>query len=184
MNHHVEIRDLAESKKSSNLIGITAELALIDLGRIEINESKDCYFTLNNALDSDVSFYVEAVPVVQNLQSFGQLKSKETRRIDLSIKPKDLGYGDITLFLRSAHVQNGEIEIQFIYVCVQDRYLLIDGQFLSCTDPKLFQVDLLLMGFLFLMYQHLFGSRVNLHYLRFFGEMIENLMKMKTGSNF
>ncbi|KAJ3416131.1 hypothetical protein HDV05_003100 [Chytridiales sp. JEL 0842] len=71
------------------------ELSVIDLGKLEINETKDCYFTLTNPNDEPVGYEV-LVPSLR-LEPFqfkdlrGEVGPRETLRIYLQLIPTTLG---------------------------------------------------------------------------------------------
>ncbi|ORY49611.1 hypothetical protein BCR33DRAFT_713934 [Rhizoclosmatium globosum] len=72
----------------------TLELTVIDIGRLEINEKRDCYFTMFNQTDSKLQF--EIIPGATNSlvvfkEPIGSLEPRESRRIYLQITPVELG---------------------------------------------------------------------------------------------
>ncbi|KAJ3076202.1 hypothetical protein HDU98_005086 [Podochytrium sp. JEL0797] len=70
------------------------ELSLIDIGRLEINEKRDCYFTMFNQTDEKIEF--EVIPGVTSSsmlfkEPVGCLEPRESRRIYLQITAASLG---------------------------------------------------------------------------------------------
>ncbi|KAJ3141440.1 hypothetical protein HK100_006657, partial [Physocladia obscura] len=72
----------------------TLELAVIDLGRLEVNEKRDCYFTVFNQRDEKLRYdiiLVNSNSMVTFKQNYGELEPRESRKIYLQIIPAVLG---------------------------------------------------------------------------------------------
>jgi hypothetical protein len=66
------------------------ETCIIDLGRVEINEMKDCYITVTNRCDLEREFEVVLLATgcaSMRVNSSGLLAPLETKRVDLSLTP-------------------------------------------------------------------------------------------------
>ncbi|KAJ3364071.1 hypothetical protein HDU91_002756, partial [Kappamyces sp. JEL0680] len=81
---------------SIDKLDLSVELALIDLGRLELGESKDCYFILMNSGKSEMRVAIEtpessSYSVVASKEFTGIVPPDSTYRVDLQIIPRVIG---------------------------------------------------------------------------------------------
>lgn len=87
----------AATPKGEKIPGVTftVELPVIELGRIEVNERKDCYFTLVNNSNRKVLFTIENVieegDAFEKFPVSGELNASQTMRMDLWLRPNRNG---------------------------------------------------------------------------------------------
>ncbi|KAJ3290798.1 hypothetical protein HK104_006518 [Borealophlyctis nickersoniae] len=110
---------------------LVVELAIIDLGKVEVNERKDCYFTLSNRSDAQVSFEIIGGALPFQLGDTGGTLSKgETRRIDLSIVTPATGRQSHSFVVRNISTGH-ELPVTFKLYGIASTYL----RFPSLPDP-------------------------------------------------
>ncbi|KAJ3113489.1 hypothetical protein HDU96_003356 [Phlyctochytrium bullatum] len=118
------VNDMApEEKIDSPTFAI--ERALIDLGRLEKDEPKDCYFTALNLLDQtlvlNLSKPAESLAQFESTQV--ELKPKENRRIYLRVRPVSSGLQTHDVYV-SDHGSDAQRTVTFSFHCVWPTYFL------------------------------------------------------------
>ncbi|KAJ3219397.1 hypothetical protein HK099_004728, partial [Clydaea vesicula] len=110
---------------------LNVELSIIELGRLELNERKDCYFTLTNNSEKDVNFIV--LDSLQNRETeffeFSQsstLKPKECKKYYGWFKPTLKGRNSATICIRSGISE--DLLITFKWYGVLKSYLSFEPQ--------------------------------------------------------
>ncbi|KAI9329352.1 hypothetical protein BDR26DRAFT_729799 [Obelidium mucronatum] len=86
---HLVLSPVDETKPVFSL-----ELCLIDIGRLEVNEKRECYFTMFNQTDRNLSFEIVPGPTSSLMvfkEPIGSLAPRESRRVYLHITPAVLG---------------------------------------------------------------------------------------------
>jgi hypothetical protein len=108
---------------------ITVELREIELGRIEIREAKECYFTLQNLSDVEVECEVINKPVIsaifRKFETRITLKPNETRTIYTTFTPTSLGRNSGVIFIRESSSKL-ESAITFKWYAVLHSYIRFD----------------------------------------------------------
>jgi hypothetical protein len=131
--------------------GIALELPVIDIGKIDLGDSKECYFTLMNLVDYEVPYYInvptEFAAFVSDLRRLGSLQPKEVCKIELSIKPKKVGFGVVKIHVKSSKIVEGYLTVTFVYFTVLPSYLQFSlppgtDSGLVLSDPKQGAYDL------------------------------------------
>jgi hypothetical protein len=131
--------------------GISLEVSVIDIGKIDLGDSKDCYFTLMNLVDSEAPYHVhvptEFASFVSGIRRFGTLQPGEASRVDLSIKPKKVGFGVVKVHIKSSKIAEGHLIVTFVYFAVLPSYLQFSlppgtNSGLVLSDPKQGAYDL------------------------------------------
>ena len=125
---------------------LTVEVASIDLGKLEINDEKDCYFTLSNNSDKPLKYTISqgnsklflsdevkdkkltsndsTTDSVFELESIsGEINGKETKRIDLTLTPFKHGRNEATIFVKEDNDKSEKIKITFQFYCRNESYL-------------------------------------------------------------
>ncbi|KAJ3043675.1 hypothetical protein HDV00_004448 [Rhizophlyctis rosea] len=109
---------------------LTAELQVIPLGKVEVHQRKDVYFTLMNRGEETVPFRLvptEGSKDCQFREMEGVLAAGETRRVDLSITPVVEGkqvHGFLVRDVSSGGAGGGQdIPISFEFYGIRSTYL-------------------------------------------------------------
>jgi hypothetical protein len=109
---------------------IFVELSSIELGRIEIRDSKECYFTLQNLSDKELECEVINRPVVsaifRKFENRITLKPRETRTIYTTFTPTSLGRNSGIIFIRES-ASKIESTIAFKWYAVLHSYIRFDS---------------------------------------------------------
>jgi hypothetical protein len=124
---------------------MSVERPVIDLGKVDLNELRDCYFVLSNQTDENINYIVSCKPeykqFIKKLKTRGHLGPHELREISLSIQPRNVGLESTQLIIRSSINFEHHVTVTFIYCVVKGPYLEIeknsDDDFdLQFNDPK------------------------------------------------
>jgi hypothetical protein len=103
---------------------IKIELPVIDLGRIDIGEKKECYFTATNShpTESIVFTIIPPVPLGDFRFPFitGHLTPLETKRFYLQIIPSSLGRKSLSFDI---HCFKSVSKVTFNFYCILSSYL-------------------------------------------------------------
>jgi hypothetical protein len=109
---------------------ILVELKEIELGRIEIRDSKECYFTLQNLSDVEVECEVNNKPVIsaifRKFETRISLNPRETRTIYTTFTPTSLGRNSGVIFIRESSSKL-ESAITFKWYAVLHSYIRFDS---------------------------------------------------------
>ncbi|KAJ3179725.1 hypothetical protein HDU85_004724 [Gaertneriomyces sp. JEL0708] len=134
----VAASEVGETPRSQALVpqmpaALVVEVPRIDLGNLRTSERKDCYFTLTNRSAGSVPFTMSS-PADLNVFHFhsceGVLSQKETRRIDLSIIPMELGPQSQSFTVRD-EMSGQTTLVTFCYYGIASTYL----RFPTLPDP-------------------------------------------------
>ncbi|KAI8903992.1 hypothetical protein EDD86DRAFT_90161 [Gorgonomyces haynaldii] len=101
---------------------LTVEVSMVDLGRLEIGESKDCYLTLINKSSEEKSFVIQASKsnaYETQFQSNGIVKPNESLKFDLLLKPLMKGLQTCTLTVTESMKTN---QVRFVFYGVHGQY--------------------------------------------------------------
>ncbi|RKO93087.1 hypothetical protein BDK51DRAFT_24729, partial [Blyttiomyces helicus] len=114
---------------------LAVEMPHIDLGRLEIHERKECYFTLTNRGDVPLPYEIvlpsESQPAVGFPDPAGVLSIRETRRVDLSITPATTGRTTVTFAVCNL-LTSLTVPVVFSFYTIAATYL----RFPSLPDPN------------------------------------------------
>jgi hypothetical protein len=128
---------------------IQVELQVVDLGKVELNEVKDCYFTLQNTTDKKLDYIISCKPIfrqsIKKIRNRGYLDAGENRQINLAIQPSGIGPKSIQLVVRSSVNFEQHVLVTFNYYVVYSQYLEITnskGDYLLQGDEKGYDLDL------------------------------------------
>ncbi|OUM65110.1 hypothetical protein PIROE2DRAFT_7914 [Piromyces sp. E2] len=125
---------------------LAVEVTSIDLGKLEINEEKDCYFTLTNNSDKPIKYTISQgnsqlflsdeikdkkltsedsnTDSVFELESLtGEIEGKETKRIDLTLTPFKHGRNEATIFVKEDNEKSEKVQVIFQFYGRNESYL-------------------------------------------------------------
>ena len=124
-DNNTEITTVHNNEKSKN--SLIVDVNLIDLGRIEVGESRECYFTTTNTTEKTLKFYTTvnsaSKDLVGKFENHGTLIGKQVKQVNLFIKPKVLGRGVVSLRVRSSDFTDDTIVVKYIFFAVLPGYL-------------------------------------------------------------
>ncbi|KAI8894172.1 hypothetical protein BC833DRAFT_624198 [Globomyces pollinis-pini] len=132
---------LSPSKNSPLMTSsLSVELSVIDLGRVEINEERECYFNLSNLLDVNSTFSLETTPNIRCLSIIKPLLPNETRRFELILTVARKGKQFATVLVQDM-LSKESFTVQFIFYGVLSSYLNFSlrsttSEIFSVIDPK------------------------------------------------
>ena len=118
---------LPENIATPSTFSLLVELAVIELGRVEISESKECYFTLQNLSDQDVECDLINTPgSIFRESKRVALKPKETKRVYTSFTPTTTGRDSCIIYARDP-ISKSELTITFKWYAVLHSYILFES---------------------------------------------------------
>ncbi|ORY06684.1 hypothetical protein LY90DRAFT_678342 [Neocallimastix californiae] len=139
---------VAEPESLEEIVNnLIVEVTSIDLGKIEINDEKDCYFTLTNNSDKTIKYNIsqgncdlllsesvkdkelinsdsnkEAIFEIDSVS--GEIKGNESIRIDLTLISFKHGRNESTIYVKEDNEKSQKIEITFQYYSRNESYLV------------------------------------------------------------
>ncbi|ORX51768.1 hypothetical protein BCR36DRAFT_582810 [Piromyces finnis] len=125
---------------------LAVEVTSIDLGKIEINDEKDCYFTLTNNSDQPIKYIISKgnsklflteeikdkkitssdspTDSIFELDAFtGEINGHETKRIDLTLIPFKHGRNEATIFVKEDSDKSENKKVTFKFYGRNESYL-------------------------------------------------------------
>lgn len=112
-----------------NVPSITVEVSVIELGRIEIRDSKECYFTLQNQTDDLLECEITTGPVskavFRKFEGLVRLKPRESRILYTSFTPTSIGRNSAVISVRdsASYESDNESIVTFKWYGVLHSYI-------------------------------------------------------------
>ena len=140
----------ALEEKVLEKLNIVAEVSTIDLGKLELGEVKDCYFTLLNPSNTDAPFKIQFPEDHEDMIFYegsltGIVSGGSSKRIEFQMCPKVIGRDMLLISVLSL---SGEfcIPIRFIFYGTLGSYLnfgglLSDNASLILSENKSYELD-------------------------------------------
>lgn len=119
--------DLFKAPPAEAIPTVSVELSTIDLGKIEINSIRECYFTLKNFSHEEQGFEIlepqKSSSIVFNFRELsGTLVPEEVRRVYLTLSPLVKGR-QTPAFSVSATSDGSRMPVTFNFFGISSRYL-------------------------------------------------------------